>query len=112
MIDFQVDDLLIARDFYTRTAQYMRDVDSVWDEDRIQQAMATERTRLATVLGRGRDQAVLDCSCGPGTQAIPLAELGWRVTGIDANAAVMPGARARAERAGAVVGWRVRGMRE
>jgi SAM-dependent methyltransferase len=41
---------------------------------------------------------LLDCTCGIGTQALPLAQLGYRVTGSDLSAGAV--ARARAEAAG------------
>jgi 2-polyprenyl-3-methyl-5-hydroxy-6-metoxy-1,4-benzoquinol methylase len=99
-------DPLTAEDFYTRTRQYMCELDPAWEDDRVQQAIASERMRLALVLGRGPGGQALDCSCGPGTQAIPLAELGWQLTGIDATPAVLAGARTRAERMGLIADWR------
>jgi len=110
---FQFAELLTTEAFYTQTAHYMRDLDATWQEERLQQAMAVEHAHLAAVLGRGADQAVLDCACGPGTQVIPLADLGWHVTGLDASAAVLPEARARAARAGLLrVDWRLGDMRK
>jgi SAM-dependent methyltransferase len=90
----------------------MHELDPTWEEDRVQRALATERTLLAQVLGRGDGRTVLDCSCGGGTQAIPLAELGWRVTGTDVSAAALSGAQHRAERSGVSVDWHVVDMRE
>jgi glycine/sarcosine N-methyltransferase len=39
---------------------------------------------------------LLDCTCGVGTQALPLAALGFRVTGTDVSAAAVDRARAEA----------------
>ena len=112
MTCFPLGDLLTAEDFYTRTARYMRDLDASWPEERVQRAMIAEQAHLAAVLGRGEGQAALDCACGPGTQAIPLAQLGWHVTGLDASAAVLSEAHDRAEQAGIAVDWRLGDMRE
>src|SRR5262249_4342037 len=89
----------------------MCEVDPAWEEDRVQQATAAERIHLAAVLGRGVGRRALDCSCGPGAQAIPLAELGWQLTGSDATPAVLAGARRRAERMGVIADWRLGDMR-
>jgi glycine/sarcosine N-methyltransferase len=111
-VSVQSFDPLTAEDFYTRTRQYMWEVDPAWEEDRVQQAIAAERIHLATVLGDGSGKLALDCSCGPGTQAIPLAELGWQVTGIDATPAVLAGARTRAEGMGVIADWGLGDMRQ
>jgi SAM-dependent methyltransferase len=39
---------------------------------------------------------LLDCTCGIGTQALPLAQLGYRVTGTDLSAGAVERARAEA----------------
>jgi ubiquinone/menaquinone biosynthesis C-methylase UbiE len=46
----------------------------------------------------GRD--VLDLACGTGRHSVPLAGLGYRVTGVDLNACYLAQARTRAEGAG------------
>ena len=43
---------------------------------------------------------VLDCTCGIGTQALPLAARGYRVTGSDLSAAAVERARAEADARG------------
>ncbi len=43
---------------------------------------------------------LLDCTCGVGTQALPLASLGYRVTGTDVSPAAIDRARAEAVRRG------------
>lgn len=40
---------------------------------------------------------LLDCACGIGTQALPLAQLGYQVTGTDISAKAVARARAEAE---------------
>jgi SAM-dependent methyltransferase len=47
----------------------------------------------------------LDVGCGTGTQAVYLAQNGWRVTGVDAVARPLARARAHAQSAGVSVDW-------
>lgn len=103
--------VLPFEDFYTRTAQYMQDVDPSWLEDVLERAIATERVALETVLGPPAGRRLLDCSCGKGTQAIPLAAPGWQVTATDATATSLHAARTRAEHYGISVEWHVSDMR-
>ena len=49
------------------------------------------------------DEDVLDVACGTGNAAIPAAQAGARVTGIDLTPELLDGARRRAERAGVVL---------
>jgi SAM-dependent methyltransferase len=54
------------------------------------------------------DGPVLELGVGSGRLAVPLAESGWRVTGVDRDPAMLARARARADAAGAEVTARVR----
>ena len=56
--------------------------------------------RLLAARGRVAGSRVLDCTCGVGTQALPLAALGYDVTGTDVSARAVQRARAEAERRG------------
>lgn len=47
----------------------------------------------------------LDLACGTGTAAAELARRGWQVTGLDASAAMLDVARAKAEAQGVKVEW-------
>lgn len=51
---------------------------------------------LRRALGHGPPGTVLDAACGIGTQALGLAELGWRVAGSDVSEAALERARREA----------------
>ena len=87
--------ILSAQEFYTGVADYMHRVDPSWDEERWQAQMVEESEILSRALGEGKGHSVLDCSCGSGGQAIPLAELGWQVTATDITEAYLNTARNR-----------------
>lgn len=55
---------------------------------------------LEKVLGPGRGRRLLDACCGPGRHAHPMAERGWRVTGVDQSAAMLELAREAASAKG------------
>ncbi len=59
----------------------------------------------------GAPLSVLDCSCGIGTQAIGLAEHGYRVHGTDISPAAVERARREAERAGVAITFGVADLR-
>jgi glycine/sarcosine N-methyltransferase len=67
---------------------------------------------LREVLGEAGGRSVLDCSCGWGTQAVPLAKLGWQVTACDVSESSMDDARKYASEAGVSVDFRVCDMRD
>jgi SAM-dependent methyltransferase len=49
--------------------------------------------------------AILDVGCGTGRHAVPLAELGYAVTGVDLSEGMLAQARAKADAAGVAVDW-------
>jgi SAM-dependent methyltransferase len=55
---------------------------------------------------------LLDCTCGIGTQALPLAELGYRVTGTDISRAAVKRARAEATARGLDADFKVSDVRD
>ena len=55
---------------------------------------------------------ILDATCGVGTQALPLAALGYGVTGADVSAASIARARAEADSRGLAVGLAVHDVRD
>jgi SAM-dependent methyltransferase len=74
------------------------------------EASAREAERLARLLGVGAGAEVLDVPCGGGRIALPLAGLGYRVTGVDWSAAFL--GHARAADGGREVTWEQRDMRD
>lgn len=63
---------------------------------------------LLRAAGAPEDAALLDLACGQGRHAIPLAALGYRVTGLDLSPALLRRARAAARASRVAVRW-VRG---
>jgi SAM-dependent methyltransferase len=67
---------------------------------------------LRQILGEGAGRPVLDCSCGWGTQAVPLAKLGWQVTACDVSESNMDDARTYAREEGVSLDFRICDMRD
>lgn len=63
-------------------------------------------THLASGFAKGRTPAVLELGCGTGRLAIPLAQAGFAVTGVDMAAPMLAQARRKARAAGADVAAR------
>jgi len=72
-----------------------------WDQDYVP-AELSALVEGQTALAPGR---ALDIGCGTGTQAVYLAERGWRVTGVDAVERALARARRRAEEKGVEARW-------
>ncbi len=66
--------------------------------------------RSARLLGLAPASALLDLGCGPGRVAIPLARMGHRVVGIDAQPGYLARARERAASEGVAVELRLGDM--
>ena len=103
--------VLSTAEFYTRLAEYMNKIDPAWAEELWTQNSAKEWVLLAKALGEGNGRPVLDCSCGTGLQAIPLAQLGWRVTAIDLTPSSLQSAFGHAKQAGVSIDFKVSDMR-
>ena len=73
-------------------------------------AAAEEVEPLLRLVG-GKPKSILDLCCGPGRFAIPLAQRGLRVTGVDRTAFFLEKARERAAAAGVEVEWVLDDMR-
>ncbi len=74
-------------------------------------AAAENVPKVAALVGvSGGD--VLDLACGPGRYAIPFAQAGYVVTGVDRTRFLLDKARERARHAGAKVEWIEQDMRE
>jgi SAM-dependent methyltransferase len=76
---------------------------ATWHGQVIADILATRRTET------GR---LLDCTCGIGTQALPLARLGYRVTGTDISPAAVKRARAEATARGLDADFKVSDVRD
>jgi glycine/sarcosine N-methyltransferase len=103
--------ILSAQEFYTQEEAYLQEIGPTWDEEAYQESEPDEILHLSVVLGPGDGKSVLDCSCGTGFQAIPLAKLGWQVTATDVTALYMDKARQRAEKMGQAIHFQACDMR-
>jgi SAM-dependent methyltransferase len=72
-----------------------------WDQDHV----PVELSALVEGPAALAPARALDVGCGTGTQAVYLAEHGWRVTGVDAIERALAQARRRAEEKGVEVRW-------
>jgi SAM-dependent methyltransferase len=72
-----------------------------WDNEQVPGEL-TDLVVGPDALPAGR---ALDIGCGTGTQAVYLAQAGWRVTGIDAVEKPLGKARRRAAAAGVAIDW-------
>ncbi len=102
---------LTSDEFYRAIAEYMQRVDPSWVEEWMSPA-DNECEKLQAVLGQAEGQRVLDCSCGNGGQAIPLAKLGWQVTATDTVEACLDTARSNAAREAVSIDFQVCDMRQ
>lgn len=66
---------------------------------------AREVAGISKLLHLPPDSAILDLCCGPGRHALPLAQLGYRVTGLDQNENFLQQAQAEAEAKGIDARW-------
>jgi SAM-dependent methyltransferase len=71
-----------------------------YDEEDFTHATGAEVALLGELLELPAGARVLDVGCGTGRHAVPLAALGWEVTGVDLSPAMLTHAAARAEEAG------------
>jgi 2-polyprenyl-3-methyl-5-hydroxy-6-metoxy-1,4-benzoquinol methylase len=90
------------------------DDDSFWRDlypflfTRERLAASTEHAEKARALARPSGRKALDLGCGPGRCAVPLARLGFSVTGVDRTRLLL----ARARRAGTKIEWVRADMRD
>jgi SAM-dependent methyltransferase len=104
--------VLTAGEFYGAVAAYMAEADPGWEAEGWRAGLAAERAALDAALGPAAGRTVLDPSCGTGGQAIPLAQLGWRVTALDLVAGALATASARARQEGVAIETRPGDMRD
>jgi len=95
--------LLSVPEYYARLSECMQKAGLSWDEheegDWLKR-IPEQAAALTAIMGEAEGRSVLDCSCGPGGQAIPLAELGWKVTATDVSEANLKLAWQRAAQRG------------
>jgi SAM-dependent methyltransferase len=75
-------------------------------------ADAVQQAEQLIKLVKPQENEVLDLGCGPGRFAIPLAQKGFQVTGVDLTAFLLDKGRIRAEAAHVEVDWVQEDMRE
>jgi SAM-dependent methyltransferase len=75
------------------------------DYSRVAELVQDPATRLVDAVGIERGMDVLDVAAGTGNVAIPAAQLGARVTGLDLTPELFDVARERAASAGVEVEW-------
>ena len=97
--------ILPVPEYYARLNHYLKAF-SREQQDEIQDRDEWA-SLLREVLGEAGGRSVLDCSCGWGTQAVPLAKLGWRVTACDVSESSMDVAHKYASEEGVSVDLRV-----
>ena len=103
--------ILPVREHYARINAYIQEVGLPWSIEDFQHCDETA-PELRDLLGEAQGQAVLDCSCGWGTQTVPLAKLGWQVTACDISEASLEIARKYANREGVSVDFKICDMRD
>jgi len=84
---------------------------SLWQQAIPDEQTADEAEFLQHALSLRADMPVLDVPCGDGRLAVAMAELGCRVTGVDASPAFLDAARARAAQRKMDVTWLAADMR-
>ena len=103
--------ILSPPEYYARLNAYILDVGLPYSvEEDIEKCEETVQY-LKEILGDAQGQSILDCTCGWGTQAIPLAHSGWQVTACDISETSMDIARKYARRQEVSVDFRICDMR-
>ena len=103
--------ILSSPEYYARLNAYILEVGLPYSVEDFQKCEETAAF-LRGILGDARDRSALDCTCGWGTQAIPLAKLGWHVTACDVSETSMEFARKYASQEGGAVDFRICDMRD
>lgn len=88
-----------TQDFYDELADDYHLIYADWSQSVARQGEALD-TLIRRHSARSEPRDVLDCSCGIGTQAIGLAERGYRVVGADLSPAAAARASAEARKRG------------
>ncbi len=88
--------------------EYLR----LWEPALPPERTAREVEQIVELLEMRDGSRILDLCCGQGRHAIPLAQRGYRVTGLDLSPTLLDKARDRAAAAGVEVNWLPGDMRE
>jgi len=103
--------ILSAPEYYARLNTYILEVGLPCSLEEIQR-WEEVIPYLGGILGDAHGQSVLDCSCGWGTQTIPLSKMGWRVTACDVSETSMALARKYADQESVSIDFKVCDMRD
>ncbi len=101
---------LFERDYYDYF--YVGGPRGIFSEEERQRQSEAQTEFIAEALELPERGRVLDLCCGHGRHSVPLAQRGYRVTGLDLSAYHLRLAKAAAGRAGVEVEWLHRDMRE
>lgn len=86
--------------FYDAIADFYPMFYKDWDVQ-----LEREGLTLRSIFRNKGVESVLDVACGPGTQSVPLAKLGFNVTGLDPSPRLLDKARQTADEQGVCVSW-------
>lgn len=99
-----------TREWFDDDSFWVDQYEFIFSDQRFVEAAEQSEKLITLVNPQGRE--VLDLGCGPGRFAIPLAQKGFRVTGVDRTAPLLEKARTRAEATPVEVEWVHEDMRE
>jgi 2-polyprenyl-3-methyl-5-hydroxy-6-metoxy-1,4-benzoquinol methylase len=97
------------RSYYDKLAPYYKYIYQDWESSVVRQGEALDsviKEYFGNEVGR-----ILDASCGIGTQAIGLAEMGYHLTGTDISPEAIRGAKDEAQKRGLDINFFVADMR-
>jgi hypothetical protein len=102
--------ILPVPDYYARLNHYILGpfAENEQEEKQNREEWAAQ---LKEIMGEAGGRSVLDCSCGWGTQTIPLARLGWKVTATDISESSLNYAQGLAEQESLKVDFKVCDLR-
>ena len=99
----------MTQEFYDRLAPYYHLLYPNWEASSARQSQGL--ARVLSEFGVAPGSAILDAACGIGTQALGLAQLGYRVTASDLSPAALARAQAEAETRGLAIDFAVADLR-
>jgi len=99
----------MTQDFYDQLAPFYHLLYRNWEASIARQSRGV--AAVLTEFGVAPGSAILDATCGIGTQSIGLAQLGYRVTASDVSAGAVARARAEAASRGLVISFTIADLR-